>query len=139
MAAHGDDDPVRLPAATVVDGDRVGVDESGRTGSFDQLDAGAAHVVTQVFLVVGILGDASGVVQRGCQVHLRARSPQPEGGPGLGVTDQPGGSGEGANRRWTPVQAGPPELVGLDQRDLSIELSCLQGRVEAGRPATKYQ
>jgi hypothetical protein len=54
----------------------------------------------------------------------------------LGVTQQPGGAGEGADRRWTPVDTGPPEPVGFDQDDLGTKLSPLQGRVQAGRSAT---
>jgi hypothetical protein len=70
VAAHGDDDPVRLPAATVADGDRVGVDEPGQTGTFDQLDARGGHVVAEALLVVGVVGHPPGVLQRGRQVHL---------------------------------------------------------------------
>lgn len=43
----------------------------------------------------------------------------------MGVTHQPGGAGEGPDRRRTPVEAGPPEPVGLDQGDLGVELGPL--------------
>ena len=128
-----------LPAAAVADGDGVGVEEPGRPDSFDQLDAGGGHVLAEALLVVGVVGCAAGVGQRGCQVELWGWSAQSEGGPGSGVTHQPGGTGEGPDRRRTPVEAGPPEPVGLDQGDLGVELACLQGRVQAGRPATKDQ
>ena len=64
---------------------------------------------------------------------------QPERGPGPGVTHQPGGAGEAADRRRPTVDAGPPEPVGFEQDDLGTKLSPLQGRVQAGGPATKHQ
>src|ERR671914_2652480 len=110
-----------------------------RTGSFDQLDARAGNVVAEALLLVGVVGHPSGVLQRGRQINLRAWSLQPERWPGPGIPHQPGGAGEGADRRRTTVDTGPPEPVGLDQNDLGTKLSPLQGRVQAGRPATENQ
>ena len=111
---------------------------AGPTPSTSSMPVGD-HMLAEALLMAGVVGRAAGVGQRGRQVDLWGWSPQPEGGPGVGVTHQPGGAGQGADRRWTPVETGPPDPVGLDQRDLGIELACLQGRGQAGRPATKYQ
>ena len=67
-------------------------------------------------------------------LHLRGAVPAARTRARRGCPGSAGGPGEGADRRRTTVEAGPSELVGLDQRDLSIERSRLQGRVQAPEP-----
>ena len=59
-AADGDDHPIRSPRASVGRGDRVGVDEPGVAGLFDEVDPGGANVVGNALAVIEVARPPAG-------------------------------------------------------------------------------
>ena len=57
-------------------GDRVGVDEPGVAGLFDEVDAGGANVVGDALAFMEVGGDPPGVGQGGGEVDLGPRPAQ---------------------------------------------------------------
>lgn len=115
------------------------VDEPGRSCLLDQVDPLAAHHLGQSPLLMRIAGDPVGGGEGGGDVHLGGDAPQAELPPGLGVTHQPSGAGQGADRCRPLVQAGPAHSLGLDQGHVGAKLTGLQRRRGPGGPATKHE
>jgi len=113
--------------------------EPDRAEVLGQFDPVVAQVTGDVLLVVGVAGDPGAVGQDGVEVGHRSEAFQAEALPRGPVPGQPGGPGQGADRRRSPVQVGPPDLPGFEQRDVGTELSRLDRGRGSGRPAAQHQ
>ena len=118
VAADGQDDPVRRPAAPVAGGDGVRVGEGDRAEVLDQVNSMPPEMAGHVLLVVGVAGHPLAVGQHGGKVGHRRRAVEAEGGPGRPVARQAGGAGQRPHRRRAAVQAGAADLARFEQGDL---------------------
>jgi hypothetical protein len=139
MPADRDDDGVPAEGAPVGGSHRVRVDEPGRSCVLDQVDPLATDDFGQSPLLVRVAGDPVGVGERGGDVDLRDIAPHAKLPPGLGVTQQASGAGQGADRCRPLVQAGPAHSLGLDQRHVGAKLTGLQRRAGPGGSTTEHE
>ncbi len=79
MSSDGHDDALGPPGATVVGGERVGIGEMGGAEVLDEVDAVAAQLVGQMFLLEDVASHPIAVGQDGLEVGLRRRPFEPEG------------------------------------------------------------
>src|SRR6185437_5549067 len=112
-AADRDDDAVRVPAAAVRGAHGVRAGEPDGAKVLVQVDPVVAQVAGDVLLVVGVARDPGTVGQDRFEVGDRPGAFQAEALPRGPVPGQPGGPGQGTDRRRPAVQAGPPDLPGF--------------------------
>jgi hypothetical protein len=116
-----------------------GSTKRGRPGALDQVDTLACDELGHSLVLVGVAGDSFGVGNGGGDVNLRGHAPQAELLPGLGVTHQPSGAGQGADGGRPLVQASPAHSLGLDQGHVGAKHTGLQRRGGPGGPAAKHE
>ena len=137
-AADGDDHPIRGPGAAVGRGDRVGVDEPGVAGLFDEVDPGGADVVGNALALIEVVGHPLGVGQGGGEVDLGPWPAQTERFPRTPVPHQPRGPSQRAHRCRPAVERGAPDPPPLDERDLCAQLGGVQGGGDTSRTASDH-
>ena len=127
LTADGDDDPIRSPRAAVGRGDRVGVDEPGVAGLFDEVDPGGADVVGDALAFIEVGGHPLGIGQGGGDVDLGPWPAQTERFPRTPVPHQACGASQRAHRCRAAVEGGAADPPPLDERDLCAQLGGVQG------------
>ena len=126
-AADGDDHPIRSPRAAVGRGDRVGVDEPGVAGLFDEVDPGGADVVGDALAFMEVAGHPLGVGQGSGEVDLGPWPAQTERFPRAPVPHQARGPSQRAHRCRAAVEGGAADPPPLDERDLCAQFGGVQG------------
>ena len=127
LAADGDDHPIRSPLAAVGRGDRVGVDEPGVAGLFDEVDPDGADMVGDALAFIEVAGHPLGVGQGSGEVDLGPWPAQTERFPRAPVPHQARGPSQRAHRCRAAVEGGAADPPPLDERDLCAQLGGVQG------------
>ena len=127
LAADGDDHPIRSPLAAVGRGDRVGVDEPGVAGLFDEVDPTQRMWSATVLAFIEVAGHPLGVGQGSGEVDLGPWPTQTERFPRAPVPDQARGPSQRAHWCRAGVEGGAADAPPLDERDLCAELGGVQG------------
>ena len=127
LAARGDDHPIRSPRAAVGRSDRVGVDETGVAGLFDEVDPGGADVVGDALAFIEVAGHPLGVGQGSGEVDLGPWPTQTERFPRAPIPHQARGPSQRAHRCRAAVKGGAADPPPLNERDLCAQLGGVQG------------
>ena len=122
LAADGDDHSIRSPRAAVGRADRVGVDEPGVAGLFNEVDPDGADVVGDALAFIEVAGHPLGVGQGSGEVDYGPWPAETERFPRAPVPHQARGTSQRAHRCRAAVKGGAADPPPLDERDLCAQL-----------------